>query len=94
MKELFADISNLPLVAIERIDILLPDNSSTFYGSDAVGGVTNFVMQNDFCRPARPKPTSVIRPVEATTRTERDVAARQAAQRYGPRSARDGFLFS
>jgi iron complex outermembrane recepter protein len=44
---LFVDVSNLPLAAVERID-LLPDNSSTFYGSDAVGGVVNFVMRNDF----------------------------------------------
>lgn len=43
----FVDISNLPLDAVERIDIL-PDNSSTFYGSDAVGGVVNFVMREGF----------------------------------------------
>jgi iron complex outermembrane recepter protein len=44
---LFVDVSNLPLAAVERMDIL-PDNSSTFYGSDAVGGVVNFVMRDDF----------------------------------------------
>jgi iron complex outermembrane receptor protein len=43
----FVDISNLPLAAVERIDIL-PDNSSTFYGADAVGGVVNFVMRDEF----------------------------------------------
>ncbi len=31
----------------ERIDIL-PDSSSTLYGADAVGGVVNFVMREDF----------------------------------------------
>jgi iron complex outermembrane receptor protein len=43
----FVDVSNLPLAAIERIDIL-PDSSSTFFGSDAVGGVANFVMRDRF----------------------------------------------
>ena len=43
----FTDVSNLPLVAVERIDIL-PDSSSTLYGSDAVGGVANFVMRDRF----------------------------------------------
>jgi outer membrane receptor protein involved in Fe transport len=44
---LYVDVSNLPLAAVERIDIL-PDSSSTFFGSDAVGGVVNFVMRDDF----------------------------------------------
>ncbi len=44
---LFVDVSNLPLAAVERVDIL-PDSSSTFYGADAVGGVVNFVMREDF----------------------------------------------
>jgi outer membrane receptor protein involved in Fe transport len=43
----YVDVSNLPLAAIERIDIL-PDSSSTFFGSDAVGGVANFVMRDRF----------------------------------------------
>jgi iron complex outermembrane recepter protein len=43
----FTDISNLPLAAVERID-MLPDSSSTLYGSDAVGGVANFVMRDRF----------------------------------------------
>jgi iron complex outermembrane recepter protein len=43
----FVDISNLPLAAVERVDIL-PDSSSTYYGADAVGGVVNFVMRDRF----------------------------------------------
>lgn len=43
----FADIENIPLSAIERIDIL-PDSASAQYGSDAVGGVVNFVMRDNF----------------------------------------------
>ncbi len=44
---LFVDVSNLPLAAVERMDIL-PDSSSTVYGADAVGGVVNFVMRDQF----------------------------------------------
>ena len=41
----FADISSLPLAAVERVDILL-DGASALYGSDAVGGVVNVVMRD------------------------------------------------
>jgi iron complex outermembrane receptor protein len=41
------DISALPLSAIERVEIL-PDGASALYGSDAVGGVVNFILRNDF----------------------------------------------
>ncbi len=43
----FTDISNIPLTAIERIDVL-PDGASALYGSDAVGGVVNLVLRNDY----------------------------------------------
>jgi outer membrane receptor protein involved in Fe transport len=41
------DISALPLSAIERVEIL-PDGASALYGSDAVGGVVNFILREDF----------------------------------------------
>jgi outer membrane receptor protein involved in Fe transport len=41
------DISLLPLSAIDRIDILT-DGASAIYGSDAVGGVVNYVLRDDF----------------------------------------------
>lgn len=41
------DISLLPLGAIERVD-LLTDGASAVYGSDAVGGVVNFITRKDF----------------------------------------------
>jgi len=44
---LFVDVSNLPLAAVERIDIL-PDSSSTLFGGDAVSGAVNFVMRDKF----------------------------------------------
>ena len=41
------DISALPLSAIERVEILT-DGASALYGSDAVGGVVNFILREDF----------------------------------------------
>jgi len=43
----FVDIENIPLTAIERIDIL-PDSASAAYGADVVGGVVNFVLRQQF----------------------------------------------
>jgi iron complex outermembrane receptor protein len=43
----FVDISNIPTSAIERIEIL-PDGASAIYGSDAIGGVVNIILRNDF----------------------------------------------
>lgn len=43
----FADISGIPVTAIERVEVL-PDSASAIYGSDAVGGVVNFIMRRDF----------------------------------------------
>lgn len=44
---LFTDISNIPVSAIERVEILT-DGASALYGSDAVGGVVNVIMRKDF----------------------------------------------
>jgi outer membrane receptor protein involved in Fe transport len=43
----YYDISNIPVVAIDRIEILA-DGASAVYGSDAVGGVVNIVLRKDF----------------------------------------------
>jgi outer membrane receptor protein involved in Fe transport len=43
----FVDVENIPLSAIERVDIL-PDSVSATYGADAVGGVANFVLRDRF----------------------------------------------
>lgn len=42
-----ADVSSIPLGAIERVEIV-PDGASAIYGSDAVGGVVNFVLRDDY----------------------------------------------
>jgi iron complex outermembrane recepter protein len=42
----FVDIANIPAAAVERIEIL-QDGASAVYGSDAVGGVVNFILKRD-----------------------------------------------
>lgn len=41
------NIAALPLSAMERVEVLT-DGASALYGSDAVGGVVNFVFRRDF----------------------------------------------
>ena len=43
----FVDVSTIPLAAIERVEVLA-DGASATYGSDAVGGVVNFILRDDF----------------------------------------------
>ena len=41
------NINAIPLAAIERVEVL-KDGASSVYGSDAVGGVINFILTKDF----------------------------------------------
>jgi iron complex outermembrane receptor protein len=41
------DLSAIPPSAIERVEIL-KDGASAIYGTDAIGGVINFIMRKDF----------------------------------------------
>ena len=43
----FIDINSIPMAAIERIEIL-PSGASATYGADAVAGVVNYVLRDDF----------------------------------------------
>ena len=43
----FFDTSSIPLSAVERVEILT-DGGSAIYGADAVAGVVNFVLRQDF----------------------------------------------
>lgn len=43
----FVDISMIPVAAIDRVDVLL-DGASSIYGADAVAGVVNFVLRDDY----------------------------------------------
>lgn len=42
-----ADVSLIPFGAIARVEVLT-DGASALYGSDAIGGVVNFVLRDDF----------------------------------------------
>ena len=41
------DLNSIPLSAIERIEVLR-DGASALYGADAIGGVINFILRNDY----------------------------------------------
>jgi iron complex outermembrane recepter protein len=41
------DLNTIPLAAIERVEVLA-DGASALYGSDAIGGVINFILKRDF----------------------------------------------
>src|SRR4051812_7754297 len=41
------DINMIPLAALERVEILR-DGASAIYGSDAIGGVVNFILRKDY----------------------------------------------
>ena len=43
----FIDVSSIPLSAVSRVEVLT-DGASAVYGADAVGGVVNFVMRDDY----------------------------------------------
>ncbi len=43
----YVDVSLIPISAVERVEIL-SDGASAIYGSDAIGGVVNIVMRQDF----------------------------------------------
>lgn len=43
----FVDINTIPLVMVERLEVLT-DGGSALYGSDAVAGAVNIIMRTDF----------------------------------------------
>jgi iron complex outermembrane receptor protein len=43
----FVDVSTIPWSAVDHIEVL-PDGASALYGSDAVAGVVNIIMRDDF----------------------------------------------
>ncbi len=45
--KIFVDVNQIPPSAIERVEVL-QDGASAIYGSDAVGGVVNFILRHDF----------------------------------------------
>jgi iron complex outermembrane receptor protein len=46
-QRVFTDLSIIPLEAVERVEVL-KDGASAIYGSDAIAGVVNIILRNDF----------------------------------------------
>ena len=45
--ESFVDLNSIPLAAIDRVEVL-KDGASAIYGSDALAGVINIILKNDY----------------------------------------------
>jgi len=43
----FVDVNQIPAEAIDHIEVLT-DGASSIYGSDAIGGVVNFILKSDY----------------------------------------------
>lgn len=46
-QDTFVDLNALPLGAVQRVEVL-KDGASAAYGSDAIAGVVNIILRNDF----------------------------------------------
>ena len=46
-RSISGDVNSIPANIIERIEVL-KDGASSIYGSDAIGGVVNFILRKDF----------------------------------------------
>jgi iron complex outermembrane recepter protein len=46
-QKVFTDLSIIPLEAVERVEVL-KDGASSIYGSDAIAGVVNVILRQDF----------------------------------------------
>ncbi len=46
-QESFIDVNAIPLSAVERVEVL-PNGASALYGADAVAGVINYVLRDDY----------------------------------------------
>ena len=43
----FVDTNMIPVVALERVEVL-KEGAASVYGSDAVAGVVNYILRRDF----------------------------------------------
>ncbi|MBP6902741.1 MAG: TonB-dependent receptor [Burkholderiaceae bacterium] len=78
------DLNSIPAAAIERVEVLL-DGASSLYGSDAIGGVINFITRKNF--------SGLDLSASASNTTEGGGANKRAATMAGGWGdlARDGF---
>jgi iron complex outermembrane receptor protein len=71
----FADISQIPVSAIDRIEVL-SDGASAIYGADAVAGVVNIITRKDF-----DGAETGVRYGQATSRGAQEITASQLVGR-------------
>ena len=45
--KVFVDLAEVPIAAVDRVEVLT-DGASAIYGSDAVGGVINFILKKNY----------------------------------------------
>lgn len=45
--KVFVDLAEVPVAAVDRVEVLT-DGASAIYGSDAVGGVVNFILKKNY----------------------------------------------
>ncbi len=70
------DVNQIPFAAIERIEVL-KDGASAIYGTDAIGGVINFITKTDFTG------LSLSGFVDATERGDANIYRLSATAGYG-----------
>jgi iron complex outermembrane receptor protein len=61
----FVDLNTIPLAAVDRIEVL-NDGGSATYGADAIAGVVNVVLKDEYMAPMLPTTTALAK--EATMR--------------------------
>jgi iron complex outermembrane receptor protein len=84
-QKVFTDLSIIPLEAVERVEVL-KDGASSIYGSDAIAGVVNVILRQDF--------TGAILKGSYGTSGDGDGNERKASITWGTGDlASDGFNF-
>jgi outer membrane receptor protein involved in Fe transport len=81
----FIDISNIPMSAVDHIEII-SDGAAVLYGADAIGGVVNIVLRGDMSYPSSQALVGHL--------TSGSLGERAFSQSAGTRSAQGGALLS
>jgi iron complex outermembrane recepter protein len=81
----FVDVNSIPIEVTERVEILL-DGASAIYGSDAIGGVINVILRQDYA--------GVEVGASLGTSSQSDANSRDASVTFGKGTlASDGYNF-
>ena len=72
------DLNMIPFAALERVEVLR-DGASALYGSDAVGGVINFITKKDYQRRHRLASASIRQSIQGGQSKQRSTSATASA---------------